>query len=139
MGFYVKLDTNGSFPDKLKELIDGGLIDYVAMDVKNAIDKYSETAGVAVDTDAIEKSLDLLLEGRVDYEFRTTVVKELHSEEDIEKIASRIRGAKRFFLQNFVNSENIIGEGFTAHTPENMERMRLLATSYIQNVDLRGI
>lgn len=139
MGFYVKLDTNGSFPDKLKELIDGGLIDYVAMDVKNAIDKYSETAGVAVDTDAIEKSLDLLLEGRVDYEFRTTVVKELHSEEDIEKIASRIRGAKRFFLQNFVNSENIIGEGFTAHTPENMERMRLLATSYIQNVALRGI
>lgn len=139
LGFGVKLDTNGSFPDKLEELIDGGLIDYVAMDVKNAIDKYSETAGVAVDTDAIEKSLDLLLEGRVDYEFRTTVVKELHTEEDIEKIASRIRGAKRFFLQNFVNSENLIGTGLSAHTPESMERMRLLATSYIQNVALRGI
>ena len=139
LGFGVKLDTNGSFPDKLEELIDSGLIDYVAMDVKNTIDKYSETAGVAVDTDAIEKSLDLLLEGRVDYEFRTTVVKELHTEEDIKKIASRIRGAKRFFLQNFVNSENLIGTGLSAHTPESMERMRLLATSYIQNVALRGI
>jgi len=87
----------------------------------------------------VEKSIDLLLEGRVDYEFRTTVVKELHTEEDIEKIAARIRGAKRFFLQNFVDSENLIGEGFSAHSPENMERMRLRATPYVQDTALRGI
>jgi len=138
-GFRVKLDTNGSFPDTLKSLIDARLLDYVAMDVKNAIDKYSRTAGVTVDTAAVEKSIDLLLEGRVDYEFRTTVVKELHTEEDIEKIAARIRGAKRFFLQNFVDSENLIGEGFSAHSPENMERMRLRATPYVQDTALRGI
>lgn len=139
MGFLVKLDTNGSFPNRLRALIDAGLLDYVAMDVKNCLEKYSLTAGAAVDTAAIEKSIDLLLSGGVDYEFRTTVVRELHTEEDIEKIAARIRGAKRFFLQNFVNSENLIGENFSAHTPENMERMRLRAVRYIPNTVLRGI
>ena len=139
LGYRVKLDTNGSFPEKLQELTEAGLVDYVAMDVKNCLEKYSLTAGVEIDTGLIEKSIDLLLSDVVDYEFRTTVVRELHTEEDIEKIAVRIRGAKRFFLQNFVNSGNLIGEGLSAHTPENMEKMRLRATPYIPNTVLRGI
>lgn len=139
LGFLVKLDTNGSFPNRLRALISAGLVDYVAMDVKNCLEKYSLTAGTAVDTEPIEKTIDLLLSGVVDYEFRTTVVRELHTEADIEKIAARIQGAKRFFLQNFVNSENLIGRNFSAHTPENMERMRVLAASYIQDTALRGI
>ncbi len=139
MGYLVKLDTNGSFPDRLENLLRKGCVDYVAMDVKNCMEKYSLTAGTEVDTAAIGKSIDLLLAGQVEYEFRTTVVRELHTEADIEKIAKRIRGAKRFFLQNFVNSENLIGEGFSAHTPENMEKMRLCAAQYVPETALRGI
>lgn len=139
MGFLVKLDTNGSFPDRLENLLRKGCVDYVAMDVKNCLEKYSLTAGTEVDTASIEKSIDLLLRGDVDYEFRTTVVRELHEEEDIEKLAGRIRGAERFFLQNFVNSENLIGKGLSAHTPENMEKMRLCAARHVPETALRGI
>lgn len=139
LGFAVKLDTNGSFPEKLESLIKEGLVDYVAMDIKNCLEKYSLTAGVTVDTAAIEKSIDLLLSGHVEYEFRTTVVKQLHIVDDIEKIAMRIRGAKRYFLQNFVDSGNLIEEGFSAHDAENMEKMRLCAAKYVPSCVLRGI
>ncbi len=139
MGFLVKLDTNGSFPERLAALVDRGLLDFVAMDIKNSLEKYSLTAGCEIDLSAIEKSIDLLLADKVDYEFRTTVVKELHTEEDIEKIATRICGAKHFYLQNFVDSGNLIGTGLSAHSEENMIRMRSRAQGLLENVSIRGI
>ncbi len=139
MGFSVKLDTNGSFPEKLEALIEEGLVDYVAMDIKSCAEKYASATGVPVDMEKIEKSIDLLLSERVDYEFRTTVVRELHTEEDIEKIARRIRGARAFFLQNFVDSGHLIGEGFSPHSAENMIRMRHAAAPFVPNVALRGL
>lgn len=138
-GFKIKLDTNGSFPKKLAALLDEGLLDYVAMDIKNTPPKYSLTAGAEVDLVAISESIGTLLSGRVPYEFRTTIVDPLHTVEDIETIARRIEGAAGYFLQNFVDSGNLIGEGLRAHTPESMIRMRDCARRWVPNAEIRGL
>jgi len=101
MGFSVKLDTNGSDPKMLKKLIDEKLVDYVAMDIKAPMEKYKKIFGKRVKIDDIEKSIKILKEGRVDYEFRTTVVPTVLNKEDILKIVRWIGPAKRYFLQNF--------------------------------------
>ena len=101
MGFLVKLDTNGSSPEILKKLIDEKLVDYVAMDIKGPKERYSEFAGVKVDIKKIQKSIDILKEGKVDYEFRSTIVPSIHAKEDVIEMAKWIRGAKKYFLQNF--------------------------------------
>ena len=114
LGYSVKLDTNGTFPDKLKDLVNRGLIDYVAMDIKNSPARYPETVGISgFDVSGVRASVALLLEGRVDYEFRTTAVHPLHSEEAFFEIADFIRGARRYFIQNFVDSGALIGEGMS--------------------------
>ncbi len=114
LGYRVKLDTNGSFPARLRALTEEGLLDYVAMDIKNSRDKYAATAGCEKLLPAdIEESIDFLLSGAVPYEFRTTVVKELHTPADIAAIAHRIAGAERYFIQNFLNSGNIIGQNLS--------------------------
>ena len=104
IGLLVKLDTNGSFPEKLAEILERGLADYVAIDVKNSIDKYAQTCGLPSFPEKVLKSIELLMSSGVDYEFRTTVVDELHSIEDIEEIAKQIKGAKRYFIQNLLTS-----------------------------------
>ncbi|MBO5200724.1 MAG: anaerobic ribonucleoside-triphosphate reductase activating protein [Clostridia bacterium] len=140
LGYAVKLDTNGSLPERLYELIKEGLIDYVAMDVKSSLAGYGRAVGIEnFDTADIEKSIDLLLEDRVDYEFRTTVAHPLHSAEDIEALCQRIKGAKRYFIQNFVDSGNLIGEGLSAPDPEIMQQMLEIAKKYIPDTSLRGI
>ncbi len=140
LGYAVKLDTNGSLPERLYELIEEGLIDYVAMDVKSSLAGYGRAVGIEnFDTADIEKSIDLLLEDRVDYEFRTTVAHPLHSAEDIEALCQRIKGAKRYFIQNFVDSGNLIGEGLSAPDPEIMQQMLEIAKKYIPDTSLRGI
>ena len=140
LGYAVKLDTNGSLPERLYELIEEGLIDYVAMDVKSSLAGYGRAVGIEnFDTADIEKSIDLLLEDRVDYEFRTTVAHPLHSAEDIEALCQRIKGAKRYFIQNFVDSGNLIGEGLSALDPEIMQQMLEIAKKYIPDTSLRGI
>ena len=101
MGFLIKLDTNGSDPKILKKLIDEKLIDYVAMDLKGPKERYSEFSGRKVDVKKIQKSIDILKENKVDYEFRSTIVPSLHTKEDIIEMAKWIRGAKRYYLQNF--------------------------------------
>jgi len=101
MGFFVKLDTNGSAPALLKKLIDEKLVDYVAMDIKGPKEKYNKFAGMKVNIKKIQKSIDILKEGKVDYEFRSTIVPTLHKKEDVIEMAKWIRGAKRYFLQNF--------------------------------------
>lgn len=139
MGFLVKLDTNGSIPEKLKEAVERGFVDYVAMDIKNCEEKYGVTAGSSVDMKKINESIDFLLSGKVDYEFRTTLVAEYHTLSDIEKISRRIAGAKRYFLQNFVCSENIIGENLSPLLRKDIEEMKICALSQISTVQIRGI
>lgn len=101
LGYSVKLDTNGSNPEMLQELIDQELIDYVAMDLKAPRGKYDKVAGIKVDVEKIQKSIDILKKGKVDYEFRSTIVPSLHRKEDVIEMAKWIKGAKRYLLQNF--------------------------------------
>ena len=111
LGYSVKLDTNGSDPDRLDRLIDKNLLDYVAMDIKNSLVKYPETTVVsAIDLSAVKKSASLLMQGRIPFEFRTTVVNEFHTLEDIDEIGKWLQGAPTYYLQDFVDSGNLIQE-----------------------------
>ena len=139
LGLLVKLDTNGSYPEKLKEAIDSKLVDYVAMDIKTCKENYSKVADVNVKIEDIEKSVQILLENKVDYEFRTTVVRELHTKEDFEKISLWIKGAKRYFLQCFKDNENLIGENLSAYTPLELEGFLEVLRDNINEVNLRGV
>ncbi len=140
MGYLVKLDTNGCYPEKLKELVEGGLVDYVAVDIKNSKEKYPLTVGIdGFDLSKIEESVDFLISSDADYEFRTTVVAELHTEDDIKKIAEWIAGGKRYFLQNFVDSGNLIGQNLSAASRETLRKMRETALCTISSVEIRGI
>lgn len=139
MGYLVKLDTNGNHPHILKELVSDGLLDYVAMDIKNSPEKYGETAGVEnFDISNIKESVEFLLQDNVDYEFRTTVVRELHSKEDIDNAAKWIKGAKRYFLQSFVDSGDLIGEGYSGYDKNEMENLLEIVKTYIDNAEIRG-
>lgn len=140
LGYSVKLDTNGCFPERLMELAENNLIDYVAMDIKNCKEKYALTVGISdFDTGKIEKSIEILLSGKVGYEFRTTVVNELHTAEDIEKLAVWIKGADKYFLQSFVDSGDLISGGLSAAEPQTMQNMCAKAAQFIPNVETRGI
>ena len=140
LGYKVKLDTNGSYPDRLATLIDGGLIDYVAMDIKNCREKYIETADCSPEyLQKIEQSIELLKQKKIDFEFRTTVVKEFHTVDDIKKIAEWINGADKYFLQNFIDSGDLIQKNLSAVNPETLELMRSFAQDTIPKVEKRGI
>lgn len=140
LGFAVKLDTNGSFPDRLRALIEKDLVDYVAMDVKNCLAHYGETVGLAAfDTAPIQESINLLKEGRVPYEFRTTVCREHHTKEDFEKIAELLSGAPRYFIQNYETEGCHIGAPLTPYNKEELEAFLPLLTAQIGEVCLRGI
>ena len=140
LGLMVKLDTNGTFPSRLEELIKEGLLDYVAMDIKNRPEKYALTAGVKeLDLAPIEKSIEILKTSGVDFEFRTTVVKEFHDEEDIEALAKWIAGDEKYFLQNFVDSGELIGSDMHAVSRETLENMREKARKYVRKTELRGV
>ncbi len=140
LGMLVKLDTNGSFPDRLSEMIDEKLCDYVAIDIKSSKKNYHAASGCMIDLSKIEKSVGILMSGSVDYEFRTTCVRELVSREDLRDIGEWIRGAKRYRLQTFVPGErNISPEGYTAYTPEEMLGLCEMMKEYISDVQVRGI
>ena len=140
LGYKVKLDTNGTYPDRLNELVRGKLVDYVAMDIKNSKEKYAKTAGISdINISDIEKSINILKSSDIDYEFRTTVVRELHTEEDIRRIAEWIRGAKKYFLQNFEDSGNLIGENLSAVPKEILEKMKTSAKVFVENTQIRGV
>lgn len=138
LGYKVKLDTNGSKPKYLKELVSEGLIDYVAMDIKNCFEKYRQTAGVDnLDLSDIEESIDFLMEGGIPYEFRTTVANGLHTVEDIERIAKRIAGADRYFIQNFLDSGNIIGAGLSPIAQDTIKKMCKVSKNYVKDCSNR--
>lgn len=107
MGFLVKLDTNGSFPDKLQKIIDLNIVDYVAMDIKAPIEKYKEITCSAINTDNIAKSIDIIINSNIEHEFRTTIVKSLLSEQDIYKIGEIISESKKYCMQKFVPSKTL--------------------------------
>lgn len=140
VGYAVKLDTNGSFPDKLKLLVEKGFVDYVAMDIKNCPELYATTAGVKnLDIASIKESVDYLKEGRVPYEFRTTVVKTYHTKESFEKIGQWIQGTEKYFLQNFVDSGDLIGKDTRGCSEEEMKEFLLAISGYVPNAKIRGI
>lgn len=140
LGYSVKLDTNGFYPDKLISLVDGGLVDYVAVDFKNSYEKYPMTTGIEnLDISPFKKTVEFLLSGKVDFEFRTTLVEGIHETQDIVAIAKAIQGAPRYFLQSFVDSGDLISNGLCAISPENMKKMALLAREFVPNTEIRGI
>lgn len=140
LGFKIKLDTNGTNPALLKELVSQNLVDYVAVDIKNSPEKYAETVGLkSFDMSTINQTVNFLMNGCVDYEFRTTVTKQFHTEKSMEEAARFIRGAKRYFLQNFVDSGNLIGSGITGQSKEEMEKLLSVVKKYVPDSCLRGI
>ena len=140
MGFAVKLDTNGCHPDALADILDRRRADYVAMDIKNSLEKYPWTVGVpGFDTAPVERSARLLMEGPADYEFRTTLVRPFHEVGDMETIGRWLRGARRYYLQAFVDSGDLVGGGCAPFTPEEMEGFLQAARPFFQSVALRGL
>ena len=140
MGFAVKLDTNGSFPDKLIHLVEEGLVDYVAMDIKNSPETYAFTAGTeTLDIVSVKKSVAYLKEGHVPFEFRTTVVKHYHSKENFEEIGKWLAGTEKYFLQNFVDLGDLIGKNTRGCSEEEMKEFLETVKKYIPFAKLRGM
>ncbi|MBE7016603.1 MAG: anaerobic ribonucleoside-triphosphate reductase activating protein [Ruminococcaceae bacterium] len=140
MGYLAKLDTNGSFPEKLEELLNENLVDYVAMDIKNSPEKYTKSCGVKLlDWSKIEKSIELIIKCAPDYEFRTTAVAQLHSDEDFRAMGGLIKGARNWYIQKFVDSGALIGSGFSAPADADLRRWAEIASSFAEKVGIRGI
>ena len=138
LGYAVKLDTNGSDPATLKSLIDDKLVDYVAMDIKNSKERYIETAACTDKMlEDIDASVHILLENRTDYEFRTTIMKELHTKEEILKIAEWIKGAKHWYFQCYEESDKVMEKRFSAYSKEELEELKSLVTDI--DVSIRGV
>lgn len=139
-GFTTKLDTNGLLHDRLRAVVEAGAVDYVAMDIKNCKARYAETAGVpGLDLAPIEKSVQFLMEGKVDYEFRTTVVKELHNKADFGEIGQWLKGAKRYFLQSFKDSGDILSPRLSPMEKADLLEIRDRLRADIPVVELRGV
>lgn len=139
-GYRVKVDTNGYHPKLLKEIIDSGLVEYVAMDIKNSPEKYALTCGLdEIDFDKITESISILKSGKIDYEFRTTVVNELHSEEDFYKIGEMIKGANRYFLQRFTDRDSVPYGNLTPPSFEKMHKFAEISREFVPNTQLRGV
>ncbi|MBP3700505.1 MAG: anaerobic ribonucleoside-triphosphate reductase activating protein [Lachnospiraceae bacterium] len=141
LGYLVKLDTNGSFPQKLSHLLERGLIDYVAMDIKNCPERYRETAGLPehYDLTPIQDSVRLLMGGTVPYEFRTTIVRQYHRPQDVVSMAQWIAGASQYYLQGFVQSENVIKSGLHGLDAVEMDALVPLILPYVPSVQVRGL
>ncbi|MCR5672424.1 MAG: anaerobic ribonucleoside-triphosphate reductase activating protein [Lachnospiraceae bacterium] len=140
MGFKVKLDTNGTNPQMLKSLTDEGLIDYVAMDIKSSFSGYERACGIpGIKLTPIKESIDLLINGNTDYEFRTTAVEEFLSEEDIKSIGLLLEGAKRYFLQGYVESEFVPDKTLHAIDKEKLLQYLQELSKHISQTEIRGI
>lgn len=141
MGYKVKLDTNGSFPERLCALVEERLVDYVAMDVKNAPALYAETVGLtAVDLSAVERSRDYLMSGAIPYEFRTTLVRGLHTPESVRAAAEWIAGARAYYLQQFRDTGGVIAPAaLSAFTDDEMRAMADIVKPFVPSVRLRGV
>ena len=140
LGFAVKLDTNGYHPALLREIIDEGLIDYAAMDIKNTPEKYALTCGVKdINMEVIRESIGLLMHSGIDYEFRTTVVKEFHQAEDFPGIGELIRGAKHYSLQCFTDRDTVPFGDLHAPSKEDLETYADIMKQYVSSTEIRGV
>ncbi len=140
LGYAVKLDTNGCFPAQLEALVAAGLVDFVAMDVKNSPARYAQTVGVPdFDLRPVQRSVAFLLSGAVDYEFRTTVVRELHTAGDLAALGRWIAGARRYFLQAFVDSGDLLRPGLTGLSGEEMAALLAAVRPFVPAAALRGV
>jgi len=145
MGFSVKLDTNGSRPEILEQLVQDGLVDYVAMDIKNCPQRYGETAGIpALNLQPLERSIRFLLSGAVDYEFRTTVVAQYHNQQAVETMGIWLKGlnpdkkVRRFYLQSFQDRDSVLLSGLSAPDPVQLESFQRILAPYADCVQIRG-
>lgn len=155
LGYKIKLDTNGTNPEMLEKVIsprpsspptpspspEGGLVDYIAMDIKGPLDKYQEIVGVNVDLENIKKSVKIIIESGLPHEFRTTLVPGLHKKEDMEKMGEMIRGADKWFLQFFKSNTGLVDKSFEekpAFTYAEMEEMRKMGEKYVKKCEVRG-
>jgi anaerobic ribonucleoside-triphosphate reductase activating protein len=142
MGYLVKLDTNGYHPARLQAIVETGLVDYVAMDIKNCEERYAETAGLNPEVfrmEKIRKSMEILMNGPVEFEFRTTVVREFHSKEDLIKLAEMIRGCPHYYLQQYNEGPNVIQPGWSAYSGQEMEELLSAVREYVPAAQLRGV
>lgn len=139
LGYTVKLDTNGSFPEKLEKVVKEGLVDYVAMDIKNSRENYGRTVGIEdYDIRNVHRSVMFLLRNQVPYEFRTTVVREFHQRSDFESIAEWIRGAQSYYLQQFVDSGDLIRGGLHGYNRDIMEQALAIVKKTVVLAEIRG-
>ncbi|MBQ3074490.1 MAG: anaerobic ribonucleoside-triphosphate reductase activating protein [Clostridia bacterium] len=138
MGFSVKLDTNGSDPDALAALLSTGNVDYVAMDIKSAPERYEAAIGKAFPTERFLRSVQIIRNSGIPHEFRTTLVKGIHEISDMDGIGTWLAGEERYFLQGFVDSGNLIGSGFEAFGPDEMKEFLRTIRNYIPSAKLRG-
>lgn len=141
MGFLIKLDTNGTMPERLQALCETGMVNAVAMDIKNCIEKYAVTVGTEqFGADAVQKSVRYLMQQtEIAYEFRTTVIQAYHTAEDFEKIGKWICGARAYYLQQFRDSGSLIGNDVSGCTPAQMREYLEIVRKYVPNAALRGI
>ena len=141
LGYKIKLDTNGSNPELLSEIVKNKLVDRVAMDIKNAPEEYARTIGLkSFDIAPVERSKEMLLRGDIDYEFRTTVVKGIHTKESLIGAAKWIEGAKEYYLQQFKDSGNLIlPDGLSAYDEKQMHTLADAVRDYVPTVEVRGV
>ena len=140
MGYLVKLDTNGCYPKALWDILNRNLVDYVAMDIKNSKEKYAVTVGIpGLDITGVEESIHLIRQSGVDYEFRTTAVRQLHTAEDFAAIGRWLQGSKNYYIQNFVDSGNLIGSNMSGFSKEELESFTQALTSDFEFISIRGI
>ena len=139
MGFEIKLDTNGTRPEIVKDLIDNNLIDYVAMDIKNEPKSYAGTCGRdAVELDKIKETISFLMNSGIAYEFRTTLVKEFHENTNFNEMGKMIEGARKIYLQKFVDREGCIKRGLNEVSQEKAEEFAKILRAHVKQVELRG-
>ena len=140
MGYAVKLDTNGTHPDRLEKLIEDGLIDYAAMDIKNDWQRYAVTCGrESMDLEPVKRSVEILLSDRVPYEFRTTVLSPFHDDTSFENIGRIIEGAESYFLQPFADRDTVMYKGFSAPTEEQLQSYARIVKPFVKRVGIRGM
>ncbi|MBQ6817285.1 MAG: anaerobic ribonucleoside-triphosphate reductase activating protein [Bacilli bacterium] len=139
LNLLVKLDTNGSNPKVIKDLVGKGLVDYIAMDIKNSLSKYPQTTSIInLDIDKIKESIDFIMKSGIDYEFRTTLVKEYHNLDDIKEISQIIKGAKKYILQCFVDNGECLKQGLHKIDKEDVLGFKVILDKTIENVLLRN-
>lgn len=143
LGFLIKLDTNGSKPDMVKKVVEQGLVDYIAMDIKNSFDKYQITAGLISPKEVdevvtnVKRSIDYIMTCGIDYEFRTTVLEDFHTAEDMHKIGSEIYGAKKYYIQQFRDTTEVKTSGLTPLSYHKLYEFRRIMEDYVNRCDLR--